>query len=66
MSESPQNVAAGQARKVFICEHDPSGTHQRPASSMLQWKIYQITVAELVNLASGGLLIQCRSQQPAL
>ena len=66
MSESPQNVAAGQARKVLICEHDPSRTHQRPASRMLQWKIYHITVAELVNIAGGGFLIRCRSQQPIL
>ena len=59
-------MESGGDAKVLICEHDPSRTHQRPASRMLQWKIYHITVAELVNIAGGGFLIRCRSQQPVL
>ena len=66
MSESPQNVAARQARKVLICKHDPSGTHQRSASRMLERKIYHITMTESVNFASNGILIAGRRQQPLL
>jgi hypothetical protein len=66
MSESPQNVAARQARKVLIYKHDPSGTHQRSASCMLQRKIYHITMTESVNFTGNGFLLAGRRLQPLL